>query len=121
MERMAALLRGVNVGGHRRLAMADLAAAVEGLGHRDVVTYLQSGNVVFTPGSRAAPGSVAARIEEALAAGPGLDARVFVRTASELASVLAANPFTDADPRTLHVTFLGDDVGDGASVGRVSR
>ena len=113
MERLAALLRGVNVGGRRRLAMADLVAVVEGLGHRDVATYLQSGNVVFTPGSRANPGSVAARIEEALATELALESAVVVRSASELASVLTANPFVGADPATLHVTFLAGGVGAG--------
>ena len=46
--RVAALLRGVNLG-KRQVKMADLRAAVESLGHTDVGTYLQSGNVVFTP------------------------------------------------------------------------
>lgn len=113
MERLAALLRGVNVGGRRRLGMGDLVAVVEGLGHRDVATYLQSGNVVFTPGSRAAPGSVAARIEQALAVELDLESTVVVRSASELASVLAANPFAGADPATLHVTFLAAGAGAG--------
>ena len=51
--RVVGLLRGVNLGPSRRLKMADLRAAVESLGHTDVETYLQSGNVVFTPAGRA--------------------------------------------------------------------
>ena len=50
--RVVGLLRGVNLGPSRRLKMADLRAAVESLGHTDVETYLQSGNVVFTPHGR---------------------------------------------------------------------
>ncbi len=59
--RVVGLLRGVNVGGNNRLKMADLRAAVESLGHTDVETYLQSGNVVFTtsrPGSQLAETTV---------------------------------------------------------------
>ena len=51
--RVAALLRGINIGPNKRIAMADLRAIVESLGHTDVETYLQSGNVVFTPKRRA--------------------------------------------------------------------
>ena len=51
--RVVGLLRGVNLGPSRKLKMADLRAAVESLGHTDVETYLQSGNVVFTPQGRA--------------------------------------------------------------------
>ncbi|MDA8341191.1 MAG: DUF1697 domain-containing protein, partial [Actinomycetota bacterium] len=82
-------------------------AVVEGLGHRDVVTYLGSGNVVFAPGARVRAGTVAARLEMALAADLALETTVLVRSAAELASVLAANPFTAADPATLYVTFVG--------------
>ena len=55
--RVVGLLRGVNLGPSRRLKMADLRAAVESLGHTDVETYLQSGNVVFTPGGRRRSGA----------------------------------------------------------------
>ena len=86
-----ALLRGVNVGKAKRVAMADLRRVVEGLGYRDVATLLNSGNVVFTvPGKRAAdPGP---RIERALAEQLGLASRVTALTAAELATVLAENP-----------------------------
>ena len=50
--RFAALLRGINIGPNKRIAMADLRSIVESLGHADVETYLQSGNVVFTPQRR---------------------------------------------------------------------
>jgi len=89
--RHVALLRGVNVGRARRIAMADLRALVEGLGYRDVSTLLNSGNVVFTATGRNA-GSSAARIEKALAAQLSIDARVFVLSAEELAAVLKENP-----------------------------
>lgn len=91
--RHVALLRGVNVGRARRIAMADLRALVEGLGYRDVSTLLNSGNVVFSATGRNA-GNSAARIEKALAAQLSVDARVFVLSAEELAAALAENPLS---------------------------
>jgi uncharacterized protein (DUF1697 family) len=89
--RHVALLRGVNVGRARRIAMGDLRALVEGLGYRDVSTLLNSGNVVFTATGRNA-GSSAVRIEKALAAQLNIDARVFVLSAEDLAAALKENP-----------------------------
>jgi uncharacterized protein (DUF1697 family) len=93
-SRQVALIRGINVGRAKRVAMADLRALVEGLGYRDVRTVLNSGNVVFTS-PRAAPDTVAVRIEKALAADLGVSARVIVLTAEELAEAVAENPLLD--------------------------
>jgi uncharacterized protein (DUF1697 family) len=103
------LLRAVNVGG-RKLPMADLRALYEHHGHRDVVTYVQSGNVVSRAATRS-PATVAREIGDAIEAELGLDVDVLVRTPAELRRVLAANPFLRGrgarpDPKTLHVTFL---------------
>jgi uncharacterized protein (DUF1697 family) len=92
-SRYAALIRGINVGRAKRVAMADLRALVEGLGFGDVRTLLNSGNVVFT-GPRLAPDKAAARIEKALAAELGVSARVIVLTAEEIADAVAENPLT---------------------------
>ena len=89
--RQAALLRGVNVGTAKRVAMADLRALVEGLGYTDVRTLLNSGNVVYTaPG--VTPGAAAARIEGALAVRLGVPAMVVALAAEELAVAVADNP-----------------------------
>lgn len=103
MPRYAVLLRGVNVGGHRRLPMADLRRALEALGYTDVKTYLQSGNAVVTAPDDD-PARVAGRIEKQL----GIGSDVLVRTGPELAAVIAGNPFPDAvaNPKLLHVAFL---------------
>src|SRR5207247_1514794 len=89
-SRQVALIRGINVGRAKRVAMADLRVLVEGLGYGDVRTLLNSGNVVFTT-PRAAPGNAAARIEKALATELGVSARVTVLTAKELADAVSAN------------------------------
>jgi uncharacterized protein (DUF1697 family) len=91
-----ALLRGINVGRAKRVAMADLRALVSALGYRDVRTLLNSGNVIFA-GPRAQPSSVAAAIEAALTLQLGVAAKVIVLTASELAAAAAANPLPGAE------------------------
>jgi uncharacterized protein (DUF1697 family) len=107
--RVVGLLRGVNVGA-RKLPMAELRAAVASLGHTDVETYLQSGNVVFTPAAGAAdePGQLAAGISAALAERVGMAVNVLVRTAGEMAAVVGANPYDRADPTKVVVVFLPD-------------
>ena len=103
-NRYVALLRAVNVGG-RSLSMEELRRVVGEAGHDDVTTYIQSGNVLFTA-DRAVPGQVAADLETRLAALLGAPVAVLLRSAADLAAVVAANPFEGADPKTLHVTFL---------------
>ncbi len=101
------LLQGVNVGRHRRIAMADLRRIVTEAGGSDPVTVANSGNVVFThpdaDGER-----LRADLEERVSAVVGQPVPVLLRTASELAAVVADNPFPDAaaEPTTLHVEFL---------------
>ena len=101
MPRVAVLLRGVNVGGHNRIAMTDLRSLLTGLGCRDVQTYLQSGNAVV----EAPAAGLAELVERALADELGLHVRVLTRTAAELDAVVAGNPF-EPDPKQLHAVFL---------------
>jgi uncharacterized protein (DUF1697 family) len=102
-----ALIRGINVGTAKRVAMADLRTLVENLGYRDVRTLLNSGNVVFDAGREAA-GKVAARIEGGMAATLELSARVTVLTGAEFATVVEENPLGGMadDPSRLFVAFL---------------
>ncbi len=99
MTTYIALLRGVNVGG-RKLPMADLRATLATLGHTDVRTYIQSGNVVFS--AKAVKDRGRSAIEQAITRDSGLEVTVLVRTPAELSSVLERNPF-GADA---YVTFL---------------
>jgi uncharacterized protein (DUF1697 family) len=108
VTRYALLLRGVNVGGHRKLSMSDLRAVLSSLGHADVSTYLQSGNAVLTA-PRTTSAKVAQQVQDALAAELGVHTRVLARTHPELLAVIAANPFPAAaaeKPAWLHVAFL---------------
>jgi uncharacterized protein (DUF1697 family) len=102
-----ALLRGINVGTHQRVAMADVRGALSTAGHHGVRTHLQSGNVILE--SPVHKGEVLARtIEGVLRRELDLKADVLVRSATELARVVSGNPFASRgfDPKTLHVAFL---------------
>ncbi|MFN8187053.1 MAG: DUF1697 domain-containing protein [Gaiellales bacterium] len=107
MTRYAALLRGINVGGRARLSMSELREALASLGLEDVVTYIQSGNVVFR--SAATPTEIARDLEQRIAEAFSLETTVVLRTAAELASIAGDNPYAarGTEPRTLHVVFLG--------------
>jgi uncharacterized protein (DUF1697 family) len=96
------LLRGVNIGRSKRIAMADLRVLVERLGYRGVQTTLNSGNVVFA-GPRASAARVAGQVELALANHLGVTVKVVVLTAPELAAAVAANPLVEiaSDPSRL--------------------
>jgi uncharacterized protein (DUF1697 family) len=96
------LLRGVNVGGKNKLPMEALQALLESLGHGEVRTFIQSGNVVFT----ATKAMTSKSLESAIAKQFGLDVAVVIRTPRELAAVVKANPFPRADTATLHVGFM---------------
>ena len=87
-----ALLRGVNVGGHKLVAMADLRDLATGLGLAEVRTLLQSGNLIFQCAGRTPP-QLEALLETAAAKRLALQTCFFVRTASEWAAVIAGNPF----------------------------
>ncbi len=101
-----ALLRAVNVGGTGKLPMSDLKALCEKAGFAKVRTYIASGNVVFA--SRVAEAQVKATLEAALDTYAGKPVGVIVRTAAEMAEVLASNPFPDAQPNRTVAIFLDE-------------
>lgn len=107
MNTYVALLRGINVGGHKQVAMADLRALAARLGYARVATWIQSGNLVFASADPAE--AIAPALSAGIAADLGVpDVAVVTRAAGELAAVLDANPFPEAraDPKTLVVYFL---------------
>jgi uncharacterized protein (DUF1697 family) len=104
----AALLRGINVGGKNMLPMKDLAGYFGKAGCRDVVTYIQSGNVVFNASGatlKKLPKAISAMIED----GFGHRVPVVIRSHEELAAVVRNNPFPGAiEDKRLYVAFLAD-------------
>ena len=104
MTRYVALLRGINVGTAKRVAMPALRQLATELGYADVATHINSGNLLLT--SDEDPGTVRDRVERGVEATFGLHADVVVRTREQLAAVLAANPFPDGDPGRVAVAFL---------------
>ncbi len=111
MPTHVALLRGINVGGGGKLPMADLRALVSALGHSDVRTYIQSGNVLFTSAD-ADTSALAAGLRAAIAEKFGLRTSVVVVSRAELADVISANPYSgEPEPRYVHGVFLAAEPG----------
>ena len=104
MNAYIALLRAVNVGGTGKLPMSELKSMCEALGFQSVLTYIASGNVVFQSAKTEA--QVKAALESALAKYARKPVGVLVRTAGEMAAVLAANPFPQMPGNRTHAYFL---------------
>ena len=102
------MLRGINVGGHKRIKMDQLRNSLEALGLNDVKTYIQSGNVVFKT-AKTFPAALSKKIETKIAGGVGFPVSVITRTSGEMENIIKSNPFLKApgiDPEKLHVAFL---------------
>src|SRR6478609_1380679 len=93
----AALLRGINVSGRNKVPMAELRSVLEGLGHRGVRTYLQSGNAVFTTDREDSEDELAAALEAAIEEHFGFRVPCLVRDHAYLAAVAEACPFPEAE------------------------
>lgn len=109
MPRYVALLRSVNIAGHGRVAMNELRASFDKLGYTGIVTYIQSGNVLFGTRSKSEPAIVSA-IEERLTQDFGATPTVVLRSVPELLRVGRSSPYAKkgADPARHHVTFLAE-------------
>lgn len=103
MNKQIILLRGINVGGHNKLPMADFKQILANLGGNDIQTYIQSGNAVLKGDLEAGP------IAEAIEASKGFKPSVMIINQSDFENVKNANPFKNGeeDGKTLHVWFLG--------------
>jgi uncharacterized protein (DUF1697 family) len=105
METYVALLRAVNVGGKNILPMKALCTLCELQGCRDVQTYIQSGNIVFRAGAKAASG-FAAKLKAQIKHDFGFETTAILRTAAELLAVTKNNPFPTEHS---HVMFLANE------------
>jgi uncharacterized protein (DUF1697 family) len=105
MTTYLALFRGLNIGGHNKVAMKELAALLEEVGCSNVRTYIQSGNVIFGISNRSRS-RLTQVIGQAMLERFGFAPRVMLLTAAELQDVIAHNPFPATDGKALHVLFL---------------
>ena len=108
--RCIALLRGINVSGHKIVKMTDLKRAFESLSFENVRTYGQTGNVIFDC-KRAETAELVKRIEEKISETFGFSTNVIIRTQQELEKIIDNNPLTrraDVALDKLYITFLRD-------------
>jgi uncharacterized protein (DUF1697 family) len=106
-ERVVALLRGINVGGHHKLPMADLRSVLEGAGCTDVETYIQSGNVVAAlPAAGRRDG--AAWLSQVISSASGFEVPVVVRTAKEFERIAMDTEFDTTKSTFVHAMFFAD-------------
>jgi uncharacterized protein (DUF1697 family) len=106
MTRHVALLRAVNVGGTGKLPMSELKIMAEAAGFAEVRTYIASGNLIFT--SRLGEAAVKKKLEQQLHDYAGKPVGVLVRSAAEMARVLADNPFPEEPGNRVVAIFLDD-------------
>src|SRR5882672_553203 len=105
-----AMLRGINIGPHKRMKMEKLRASCEALGFEQVKTYVQSGNVVFKA-TKQSTASLSKKLEDRIVRDFGFSAPVITRTAEEMGKVIKDNPLLKekgTDVEKLHVTFFSE-------------
>jgi uncharacterized protein (DUF1697 family) len=108
MPTYISLIRGINVGGHKSIKMDELRKAAESLGFKDVRTYVQSGNIVFSA-SKQAPAALSKKTEAVILKKFGHEVSVITKTTEEVKQAIQNNPFLKEeglDTSKLHVTFL---------------
>ncbi len=107
MQQYIAILRGINVGGNRKILMVDLKNLFKKLGFANVTTYIQSGNVIFEANEKDQK-VIAEKISNAILEQYGFEVPTVVITYKELAEAIKLNPFykKDVDIDRLHLTFL---------------
>lgn len=102
-----ALLRGINVGGHNKIKMAELRELLSSLGFQHVQTYLQSGNVVFET-DISAKEALENRLSKSIDSKFGFEPKILLLTFDEITQAVESNPFNEASstPKSLHFGFL---------------
>jgi uncharacterized protein (DUF1697 family) len=111
MPRYLALLRGINVGGRNKVAMADLRDLATALGLADATTYIQSGNLLFSC-AEADTAELADMLQREIASRLGVRPAVVVLSRGDLKQVIADNPYPgETNPKCLHAVFRRDEVG----------
>lgn len=106
MNTYIVLLRGINVGGRNSLPMKELTGILEAFGCINIQTYIQSGNVVLQSGIKDV-GRLSKKITQRIKERRGFEPYVLLLEVADFEQAIADNPFPDADPRSLHLGFLG--------------
>ena len=108
METYISILRGINVGSHNKIQMTDLKKLYEDLKLKHVITYIQSGNVIFTA-SKENDEKLARKIEDSIYSKYSIDVPVIIRSEEEMKKIVASNAMLQdatVNKEKLHVTFL---------------
>jgi len=111
MQKYIAILRGINVGGHRKILMKDLRKLFQKMKFKNVLTYIQSGNVIFDFDDTVCIADIENQITNSIKTKYSYDVPVIVRKAKDLIEILNSNPFIksdDFDIDRLALTFLGE-------------
>jgi uncharacterized protein (DUF1697 family) len=111
MKTFISILRGINVSGQKKILMADLKTLYESLGFRDVITYIQSGNVIFKSGGKGTDEELAKKVEKAIKKKYGFEVPVIIRSNEEIRKIISDSPFRKEkipEIKKLHVVFLSE-------------
>lgn len=111
MQTYISILRGINVSGQKKILMSDLKALYEDLKFKDVITYIQSGNVIFKTAEKLSDKNLSEKIEKAIFKKYNFLVPVIIRRINEIKNVIKANPFLknkNINTEKLHVTFLAE-------------
>jgi uncharacterized protein (DUF1697 family) len=109
MQKLISFLRGVNMTGHNSIKMTDLSDLYKSLGYRDAETYIQSGNVIFSPAGKATAADIAGKIEKGILERFNYNVPVMIRTLPEMEELVSSNPFLKEErfePAKMAVIFL---------------
>lgn len=111
MQTFISILRGINVSGQKKILMAELKAIYESLKLKDIITYIQSGNVIFKSEKSLSDLEFAAKIEKAIYKKYGFEVPVIIRNKDEIQKIISINPFLkekNMEEKRLYVTFLSE-------------
>ncbi len=108
MKTYISILRGINVNGQKKILMQDLTELYQDLDFKEVVTYIQSGNVIFKTEKKFTDIKLAKLIEEKIAEKYNFHVPIIIRTYEDLQNVVLTNPFKNEDIDSLYVTFLSN-------------
>ena len=106
MQTYISILRGINVSGQKKIIMTDLVKLYEDLGFKDVVSYIQSGNVIFKTKQKTTDTKLAKQIEAKIIEKYDFQVPVIIRSLEELHRISTQNPFLNEPEDSLYVTFL---------------